>query len=311
MNIPQSELDEVYQAILSRPDYFEPPYVIDAYENYGLNVIPDAFSKDVILLIQQALLTQTPFSVIRIGDGEANLLSYSAYPTTPHLNQHVIKVAIASQADRFNVDPTWMLILKDLMIGSLLQADIIGVVGLWRTGQRKAEDVAHDFLKHPRAFSGHWRAIDFMLHLASSGAFNNKTIASAHLYFSVLEHLHDILLHAKKVFILSSRKPVADELARRYPDIRFEYISVGLPDEKPLSDKPDFLSATYSMLPDDMSGSLSLIGAGTRAEIYCTWIKQKGGVAVDIGSGFDLLDGRTTRPIHKKLELDKTHQYSL
>jgi hypothetical protein len=43
------------------------------------------------------------------------------------------------------------------------------------------------------------------------------------------------------------------------------------------------------------------VGAGPWAKIYCGWIKRRGGVAVDLGSGFDLLEGKLTRSIHKEL----------
>jgi hypothetical protein len=33
-------------------------------------------------------------------------------------------------------------------------------------------------------------------------------------------------------------------------------------------------------------------------------VKKSGGVAVDIGSGFDLLSGMVSRPVHKKIDLN-------
>lgn len=311
MNIPQSELDEIIQLIHSHPEYFDPTYVINTYRSYGLNIIPDPFSADIMIPIKQALSAGKPLSVVRIGDGEINLLSYGAYSSTPCLNHYVFEKYIASIKDSFKVDPLWMVILQDLLMGALIQADVIGVLGLWRPRPPTPEKFVQAFLKDHRGYSGNWRGVDFMLSLANRGIFNNKTLASAHLYFSLLEHLHDILLLTKKVFIISDRKKVVKKLRQRYPNINFEHISIGKSTESSLRDKPDFLLSVYSILPEDMSGSLSLIGAGPWAEIYCTWIKQRGGVAVDIGSGFDLLDGEVTRPIHKSLGLEKMQKYAL
>ncbi|WP_324281903.1 hypothetical protein VKI21_17545 [Cyanobacterium aponinum UTEX 3222] len=97
---------------------------------------------------------------------------------------------------------------------------------------------------------------------------------------------------------------------KKYPNINFEYIEVGKW-ENLLSQYPSFLLSVYSMLPKNMKGTLSLIGAGPWSEIYCTWIKKKGEVAVDIGSGFDLLDGDLTRPIHHLIETDKKQKFIL
>jgi hypothetical protein len=77
------------------------------------------------------------------------------------------------------------------------------------------------------------------------------------------------------------------------------------------ADNPHFLSDVASALPHDLHGCLCLVGAGPWAEIYCAWIKQRGGVAVDIGSGFDLLDGTITRPIHRVLGLGELNPYAL
>ncbi len=355
MNIPQSELDEIVQLILSHPEYLDPTYVINTYRRHVFNIIPDMFSADAVIPIKQALSDGKPLSVVRIGDGEINLLSYGAYSSTPCLNRYVVEKIVAMQNDCFKVDSLWMVILQDLMMGALMQADVIGVIGLQRFRYPNPEEIAQLFLKDYRGISGHWRAVDFMLSLANRGIFNNKTLASAHLYFSLLENLHDIIPLTKKVFIISNRKKVAEKFRQRYPNINFEYISVGkstelsaipgqiqcnsvikafwqkiarklnfksqrlcglqtcpeIAAELSSRDKPDFLLSVYSILPADMSGSLSLLGAGPWAEIYCTWIKQRGGVAVDIGSGFDLLDGEITRQGHKGVGLEKVRKYAL
>ena len=150
-----------------------------------------------------------------------------------------------------------------------------------------------------------------MLNLANKGIFRNALIASAHLYFSVVQNLSEIMLCANKVFIFSDRKSVADKLIKKYQNSSIEYIQVGKQTDLPLGEKPGFLVTVNSMLPQDMTGTLSLIGAGPWAEIYITWIKQKGGVAVDIGSGFDLLDGQVTRPIHRSMGANVTAKLSL
>jgi hypothetical protein len=95
----------------------------------------------------------------------------------------------------------------------------------------------------------------------------------------------------------------------KYPYVDFEYIPVG--DTVDRSNRPTFLFKIFAALPQDMSGCLCLIGAGPWAEIYCTWVKQRGGVALDIGSGFDLLDGKLLRPIHKLLDQGRIKSYDL
>lgn len=311
MTIPKSEIVEFTRSIYSHPEYLQPQYVIDAYRKYGFRPISDPFCKSIVTAIYQALSSGKPLSIVRVGDGEINLLSFGSYPNTPRLNQSAVVKIIAMQKDRFKIDAFWSLLLRDLMFNALLQADIIGVIGLWRAKESTPEQVEQRFLKDPRGISGHWRAVDYMLKLAKQGTFKDKTLAPAHLYFSILENLHDILSFTDKVFIISDRVKLIEKLKKKYPSVSFEYLSVGNSSDIPLPDRPEFLFSFYSALPQDMSGSLSLIGAGPWAEIYCAWIKQRGGVAVDIGSGFDLLDGLSTRPIHKILDKTILKKYSL
>jgi len=49
----------------------------------------------------------------------------------------------------------------------------------------------------------------------------------------------------------------------------------------------------------DVKGRVFLIGAGGLAKIYCNIVKQKGGVAIDIGALFDAWAGVYTRPYLK------------
>lgn len=298
-----NEIDVIVKSIHQKPHYIDPDSVFSNYSSYNLQVLRDPFNVNIIQPIITALKNEIPFSVIRIGDGEANILTYDEYPETPILNNKVFLKIISMQQDSFKPSKSWMNILKDMMMGAILQADIIGVIGLWRVRTIDTNDLVEMLHQDHRGISGHWRAIDHMLTLANQGYFNNKIIASAHLYFSVAGHLDTILPHSKNVLIISNRSNVVISLKSKYPECSFSYIQVGNPCSTLSThpDHPSFLSKVYYELPLKMSGYLCLIGAGPWSEIYCSWVKQRGGVAVDIGSGFDLLDGELTRPIHKKV----------
>ena len=156
-------------------------------------------------------------------------------------------------------------------MGAVAQADVIGVIGLWRPqGPASTEHLARRFLQDHRGISGHWRAMDYMLKLAGQRVFDHKILTSAHLYFSVLEHLHEILPLTQKVLMISDREKVMEKIMSKFPNVDFEYIQVGEFTHSPQAprDKPDFLSHLFSVLPKDMRGSLCLVGAGPWAEIF-------------------------------------------
>ncbi|MFC1605642.1 hypothetical protein ACFL33_02115 [Pseudomonadota bacterium] len=317
-SIPQHEIDEISRSIICRPELFDTAFVIGEFRKKGLHVIADPHSGEIIKLVQQALSACNPLSVLRFGDGEINLLSYGAYFKTPQLNAYAAKKIIDQQQDTFEADSTWMIILRELMMASLLQADIVGVLGVWRDWPSTAEERAHapkqlvELLKRDiRGVSGYWRGPEYMLQLAYRGLLNNKTIAPAHLYFAILDHLDDLITYAQSVVIISNRQSVPEKLSQRHAGMSFEFIAVGEKPNTASPGKPDFLSKVHTKLPESMSGCLALVGAGPWSEIYCTWIKQRGGVAIDVGSGFDLLEGLVTRPIHKWLGDEKADKYKL
>lgn len=322
-NIPQSELDEMVAYMYSHPEYLDTEYVINTYRAYGLEVIPDPFSADICAPIKHALQAKLGYSAIRIGDGEGNIITFGVYPNTPQLDRFVVQKIMSKHLGAFVNNDYWMIILRDLLVGAIAYADMIGVEGLWRANnyERSVESDVQKFLKHDRdisesyrGISGYWRAIAYMLSIARNEEFRRKLIASKSLYFSVLEHLDDLLPAASKIYVLSSRDNILDGLRRKYPNLNFEFIYVGnglKETQRTLLEGQFYLPAVYAALPSDLRGCLCLVGAGPWAEVYCTWVKQRGGVGVDIGSGCDLLAGLITRPVHKRLGLDLNSKYKL
>ncbi len=306
--LPESEVGSVVGAIRAHPEYFDPDLLRAAFGPHCAEVITDPADPRVLHPIRQALSDAAPLSAVRIGDGEANLLTYGMYPGTPTLDALAVRTVLERQADRFVAETADMVILREMMMSAVAHADIVGVKGLWRLGRPTVESTVDGFMRDPRGTSGDWRAVDYLLRLARMGWFRHKIVASAHLYLGVLEGLPDLLPRARRVLVVSSRDTVAEKLAARYPGTAVDFIPVGL--EKS-GERPDFLARVDAALPTVLAGCLCLVGAGPWSEIYCSWIKQRGGVGIDVGSGLDLMAGAQTRPVHKKLAADKLRRYAL
>lgn len=310
MLIPENEINFLVDAIKNKPEYLDPTFVKKTHQNQ--RVISDPFSKQVPDLIIDAIKKKKPYSVIRIGDGEANLLSYGSYLDTPILNLKAAKKIIAMQQDSFLPNSLELIKIKNRMLCSIDSADIIGIIGLWRPKKRNTNDLINAFLNDHRGISGHWRAIDYLIYLSKQDLLNKKILASAHLYFSILEHLGAILKVSKRILLITNRESTLQKFeSYTSTTANVEQLLIGKSSKVDLRNSPEFLRTIKKQLPDNMSGYLCLIGAGPWSEIYCTWVKQRGGVAIDIGSGFDLLDGHTSRPIHKILGLDTQNRYTL
>jgi hypothetical protein len=306
--VPAAELEALAQAIRAQPLLMSPDDLAAEYGALGLEVLRNAIGHEVGDLAKRRLRAREPFSVIRIGDGEANILASGDYGGTPALNRQAVREILAMQEDRFELDEFWTGWLRELMLGAIAQADVVGVLGVGRLTRgrdpaKRAAGFAQALPAKVRGTSGQWRAREFMLQLARRGALRGKTIASAHLYFGILDDLAGILAHAERTILVTRSSEVHRAMQRRYPQLRIDRVAVGI---RPglTRDRPDFLLETLGALPQELRGCLCLVGAGIWAEPYCAWIRQRGGVAIDVGSGFDLLEGRATRPAHAGIKLD-------
>lgn len=310
--VPKAEIDYFWHEVNDHPEYFKPRHVMRAYKSCGAKVMPDPFGIGVLKPVIRALKRKEPFSAVRIGDGEAGVIAYGAYPRTPNLDRHVMAQCLRLGTDSFSVTEVWMSILRDMMMASVLEADLIGCRNLSEVlppfgDLTDFKERARDDL---RGAVGVFRAVDFMLRLARRKVFRKKSVGSAHFYFSVLNHLETLLMHAKDVVCISSEAQVTEKLNEKYSRNRFAHIAVGRahPDGYNRAE-PSFLTEVERCLPMDLQGTLCLVGAGIWSEIYCTYIRRRGGVAVDIGSGFDLLAGKISRPVHRRVLGDAGKAY--
>jgi glycosidase len=57
-------------------------------------------------------------------------------------------------------------------------------------------------------------------------------------------------------------------------------------------------------LQQDLAGHMILIGAGLFGKIYCDLAARHGGVALDLGSMFDVLSGHDTRPVFSRYNFE-------
>ena len=287
----------------SNRQIFDTDWFRSALGRNGHKVIADPTANDLICLIEQALNERRPYSVIRLGDGEANLLTYTgAQSTTPYLDWQVAAQSVEDQADRFVPSPDLLLALRSSLERSVLAGDIVGVLGLWTYAPILVDALLTVLPSDPRGMSGQIRGRYLALELPDLLP-QSTVLASAHLYIGVLLNLDRLLSAAGRVVCITGRDAAVAKLRSQHPGILVEHFAVGsdpIRGQK-LPSTPAFLDRMRDALADDSKGVLYLVGAGPWSEIYCHWIKERGGVGVDLGSGFDVLAGISTRPIHQFL----------
>jgi hypothetical protein len=206
--IPPSEIEATTRLIRSHPEYFN-GRIAETYAALGLEVIENPFGREVSDRAAEALKSAIPFSVVRLGDREMILLSFGAYDT-PYLDRYAITDAIEGYLESFRMDEASMVLMREMMLAAVLQADIVGVRGVgisWRNIPDPDTFILR-LHRNLRGRLGSWRGVDYCLRLARSGTFKHKVVASAHLYFGVIKHLDVLLPHARHTLLITSHASV-------------------------------------------------------------------------------------------------------
>lgn len=308
---PKSEIQYLSNLILNHPQYLETEYVISEYKKHAKQVITSNESEEIANIIIKALDSRLPLSMIRLGDGELNMLCAFKYPKTHLIDLWSCHQTINFCEHKVQLNDETISKLKKQFEDSILNADVIGVLGIFRFNKPSAKQLSEYLENHIRGVSGQYRGVDYLLSLGNKNVLKNKTIAPAHFYFSVVKHIHQIIKSAQKTYIITNRTGVYHKIKLQHPNTRLKLINIQPCSSQQTPIEPVFLNDVLNQLDNDLSGQLCLIGMGIWSEIIATKVKEKGGVAVDVGSGFNILDGNLLRPLHRKMAFNEIKQYFL
>ena len=267
---------------------------------------------EAIDLVRSAVGRREPFSLVRLGDGEAVVLSYGArlsLEDLAYLHGHwgSYGVTLGSIAE----------VSQDLH-KAIRNADLVGV-----RDDILNVDMKPDLLDRPGSEVRDFVASSFRMRdderksLSASGA---RRLALLHQVLSHIEWsswqrfcsawIHwDLLTTGALEAILKTVSTVGLVTAR--PELeymvthRFEVktTTITVPDkfiEAPESDAGRHVPDRYHTIREDLTfpeGTVVLVGAGIPGKVYCNWLKESGCIAIDVGSVFDAWVGKASRPL--------------
>jgi len=275
-----------------------------------IGVTHDALTPVGILL--DGLRHQQPMSVIRLGDGESNLLTWPYHQQTLILNAVCVREIIRIQEIKIPLDIQEIELMRELLFKSICAADVIGLIGLQRfpkinqMGENDAifEPTPDEFYAIAQADwrggCGYVRMVEFAC--ADLPKVNSSALfCSAHLYIAIGRSLKRLSAAAKRTIFVAYGNGKADAIMRRLSASNIQYIDLA----HVLNGHHEVtigvfacLSAFANSIGDIEPGTLVLISAGPWAELFCDIVKSKGGVGVDFGSGLDFFSGANVRPVH-------------
>lgn len=240
----------------------------------------DAFR--VFLAIRRHMRERRPMSVIRLGDGEGAVMGYPTITSRKDVNRS-LRIWLRT----IDVpDPDVRRLAEELKV-AIRGADVLGVP--------RRKQLASDLHL--------WQAIVDALEafeLVRPGAALTHTALHRLMQHALL--YRPLLGGADFVGVISCRR-VTGALQEVFgvAEVRWYGVKGELEDtgEVQTPHFPDGFQELRETLRVPYPGALFLVGAGVFGKIYCHWIKQRGGIAVDVGSIFDSWagEGRVGHPV--------------
>ncbi len=241
-------------------------------------------------------------SLVRVGDGEGNALGLTR-PIKHPVQMSSFMAKFVSQNGSAIAENEALALCGEIR-DSLLSADMLGFrfhEPLSTTTENgRIEDNLDGGLQG--AALGMTYALGFLHEQLDCCALTGKVLTNAWVHLALIPRLDDILSAAQAVVIIAGRVELEQAFRDRLGSRLQAFVPVPVQGFSPPTDAQSHYRAAFPKVLDflrqDLSGVLVLVGAGLLGKIYCHVARANGAVAADLGSAFDLLAGRVTRPIH-------------
>jgi hypothetical protein len=274
-------------------------------EAHGDPFLPDGAlaSPTICDRIEAAIRSNSPLSVLRVGNGEGNAISMTKeYPNDAQQrtffaefnSQNGMEIPL-SDAIRFCHDVRY----------ALISANIIG----FRSFLVPELPMVEKAIEQGDAYAalGILYAREFLQDGLLRGFLRHKFITSAWIHLDLIPFLNRLFTLSESIIVITGRSELNEQFRVRLGSRLKEFITVPVQGFAPSSLAESHYYGSFSRVSDclrrDLRGTLVLIGAGLFGKIYCNVAKMNGAVAVDLGSTFDVLAGHSTRPIHTWYDL--------
>ncbi|MDE0661981.1 MAG: hypothetical protein OXI79_20310 [Gammaproteobacteria bacterium] len=225
---------------------------------------------DVYRRIMDSLVARSPLSVIRLGDGEGTLLGYPEI-----IGRRDVEYFMGRwMRDEADVGEELVGRLVSELREAVVEADVLGL-------PRHRQEISD-----PR-----WAAVRQAVNM--HGLLSRHPSITHTCLHRAMQHalLFRPLLADRDFLGIVTPRDVSDRLCRLFRIRRVVWYGVrgalDEPGEVGMRHYPEGFEWMEEKLRVPYPGALFLVGAGPWGKIYCSWIKRRGGVAVDIGSLFD------------------------
>ena len=267
----------------------------------------------VFLRIRESMQAKRPASFIRLRDGEGKTLGYPETANRVDVNYQMhLSIGSDSLMWRLSKRPYQLQILFLKLLtwtATWREEDILTLTRDMRHAVANADILGlpakYEVKAYPPIRAVLEALIKFDLLQQEGGGRITQANSNIHLMLNAALLYRPLLENQEFVGLISSRD-VGRKLKRNFGirEIRWYKIRPERdhPNDITTPHYPDAYNTIRETLEVPYPGALFLVGAGIFGLAYCQWVKERGGIAIDIGSIFDSWsgDGRLTdRPMRR------------
>ena len=226
---------------------------------------------EILSHLKHCLEHKKPYSLVRYGDGEAMVLDGLKNPKA-------LERVIKRQFGMLSFEDGWK--VRDILIQALTEADIIGVP----IGKKLGEP------------DSYWFKANSIL--AENVPVIGKDLCSIDIHYDLKDDYWQLFALAPKIVYISCRnidQRLREITGKEVTSYRIAPEAMFTTYEGPAHYPAQYVKIESWMDKQDLKGALCLVGGGVVGKIYCNWFRDRGGIAIDIGSIFDMWAGYVTR----------------
>ena len=241
-------------------------------------------SKQALEIIKAAITQRKPFSFIRIGDGEATILGYNRDISRKQVD-NMTKLWWGQELAKDESIES----LRTELLKSVNYADMLGIFD-------PVLDSTHLLMGSQFILSG-----KMVRKYCDLKSINSFVSASDHLDWHD-QNLIANLVDGQEIMTLITCRDIASKVADKFSVKTVIWLPIPAEakyagwQEVGYLHYPNRMKEILSQIQPLFKGHLFLVGAGILGKIYCRVIKERGGIALDLGSVFDNWAGHTKRP---------------
>ena len=244
---------------------------------------------DVLSYILECVRKKKPMSLIRLGDGEGRFLGYPEFVRKEGSGDKVLDHSLRIGLGRTDFLESELHMLSLQIRNAVKDADIIGLPRVEQCNKHIAYQYVFDAINRFELLNTSQILCDAAIHRYLQFGLFYRNILQNKRFVGLITGRSDLGLIIKKNFNIGFVKSYLIPAEAIHPG--------GLEGEH----FPDRYNSLRNELKIPFRGAVFLVGAGYLGKIYCHWIKEKGGIAIDIGSICDswVNKGRLQNDIHK------------